>query len=120
LYYLEYFDIMEIYWKDKKTRDLFESEQALLHAGFDKKEAKKAVYAISSISAVKSINQLPKNLCCHPIKKGKKFLYFTVDVPSVGGGRGKHRIRFIPVGDECDLSDLTTITKVEILGIEKH
>lgn len=111
---------MEVYWKDNKTKELFESEQALLDAGFDKKEAKKAIKALSNIIAVTSINQLPRNLYCHPIKEGKKFLYFTVDVPSIGGGRGVHRIRFIPVGDEYDLSNLTTITRVEILGIAKH
>jgi len=111
---------MEVYWKDNKTRELFESEKALLDAGFDKKEAKKAIKAMSNIASVVSINQLPRNLRCHPIKEGKKFLYFTVDVPSIGGGRGIHRIRFIPLGDEYDLSDLTTITQVEILGIEKH
>ena len=111
---------MEVYWKDNKTKELFESEQALLNAGFDKKEARKAVKAMSNIVSVDSINLLPQNLCCHPIKEGKKFLYFTVDVPSIGGGRGVHRIRFMPVGDEYDLSDLTTITRVEILGIVKH
>ncbi len=111
---------MEISWKDSKTKELFENEQALLNAGFDKKEAKKAIKAIFHIASVISINQLPQNLYCHPIKKGKKFLYFTVDIPSIGSGRGKHRICFIPVGDEYDLSNLTTITKIEILKIEKH
>jgi len=114
---------MEVYWKDNKIRELFENEQALLNAGFDKKEAKKAIKALLNITAVTSVNQVPRNLRFHSIKEGKKFLYFTVDVPSLGGGRGKHRIRFIPVGDEgddYDLSNLTTVTKVEILGIYKH
>ncbi len=111
---------MEVHWKDNKIRRLLENEQNLLNAGFDKKEAVKAVKAMSNIAAVDSINQLPRNLRCHPIKEGKKFLYFTVDVPSVGGKRGIHRIRFIPVGDKYDLSNLTTITSVEVLGIEKH
>ncbi len=111
---------MEVYWIDEKTKEMFESEDLLKGAGFDKKESKKIIKALSHISAVTSINQLPRNLCCHPIKQGKKFLHFTVDVPSLGGNRGKYRIQFIPVGDEFNLLDLRTITKVEILGIKKH
>ena len=107
---------MEIYWKDEKTRKLFESEEVLRASGFDKKERFKILEAMSNIDAVNSINELPHNMGCHPIKKGKKFLYFAVDIPSVGGGRGKNRILLFPQGD-YDLSDLKTITKVEILGI---
>ena len=117
---LAHYDNMTVYWKGNKIKELFESEEALLNAGFDKKEARNAIKAIVNINSVTSINQLPRNLNCHPIIKGKKFLYYTVDIPSVGGGRGKHRIRLIPVGDDYDFSNLTTITKVEILGIYKH
>ena len=111
---------MEVYWKNYKIKQLFESEQALLDMGFDKKEAKKAFKAIANIVSVTSINQLPKNMRCHPIKEGKKFIYFAVDIPSIGGRQGKNRIIFVPVGEEYDLTDLKTINKVEIQGIKDH
>ena len=111
---------MDIYWKNTEIKKLFESEQAIRDAGFDKKESRKAFKAMLNILSVTSIDQLPRNLRCHPISEGKKLLYYTVDIPSIGGNRGKHRIRFIPVGEEYDLLDLKTIRKVEILGIYKH
>jgi len=110
---------MEIYWEDN-IRELFEDETALASRGFDKKEVKNILKAVANIAAVNSINELPRNMHCHPIKKGKKFEYFAIDIPSLGGRRGKNRILLIPAGDEWDSAHLKTITKVEILGIKNY
>lgn len=107
---------MEISWKNKRTKTLFHSKERLRKKGLDQKEIRHLFMAMNFIKKVDSINKLPNNLRCHPIKEGKKFLYYAIDLPSVGGGKGKNRIALVPKGD-YDRSDIKTITSVKILGI---
>ncbi len=112
---------MQIFWKNKRIKEICESKDKMKKAKLDKKEQKNLVKAILSLKNVKSIDQMPKNFHCHPIKKGKKFLSFAIDLPSVGGGRGKNRLLVKPPdGLEYDLAKLQTITSIEILEIKNY
>jgi len=109
---------MQVYWKNEKIKVLCENVDSLRKFGLDKKEIKKLAKALINIQAVTSINQLPKNMRCHQIKDGKQLRYFVVDLPSIGGRQGKYRLAFKPPDESTyDLSNLTTIISVEILGI---
>ena len=112
---------MNIFWKDKKTRELFENIENLKKSGLDKKEIKKVFMALQNMGATESVNLLPRNMNFHSIKSGKRFLYFAVDIPSIGGGRGKNRIIFKPPDDsEFDLANLSTVKSIEVLGIQDY
>jgi len=109
---------MEIYWKNEKTKELFKSEKKLQKKGLDKKERRNLFTAMNFLQECTSINKMPSRYNCHPLKSTNPPLY-GLDLPSVGGGRGKNRIILIPIGD-FDKAHIETITKVKIMGIENY
>ncbi|MFA6918188.1 MAG: hypothetical protein WC285_05175 [Candidatus Gracilibacteria bacterium] len=109
---------MEIHWKNERLRRELEDFNRL-KTKFDEKVAKNVVKRLREIGAFPSYADLPPNTRKHSIKDGNKFRYFAVDLPSLGGGRGKWRLTFIPHG-EYDMANQTTIIAVEILGIENY
>lgn len=109
---------MEVYWKSQKLKQQLEDFNSLCKQ-YDKKVAKNVVKRIKEIQAFPSYADLPPNTHKHSIKDGKKFLYFGVDLPHVGGKRGKWRLVFEPYGD-FDHADQRTIRAVKILGIKDY
>jgi hypothetical protein len=109
---------MTIHWKNQKLKTNLESCK-FLESQYDKKVAKSVVTRLKQIEYSESYDSIPPNAHKHPIKKGKKILYFAVDLPNIGGGRGKWRLIFEPYG-EYDLLDYKSIVEVRILRIENY
>ncbi len=109
---------MNIYWKDKKVKELFQSEEKLQKEGLDKKEIRNLFTAINFLKKRPSINKMPRRYNCHPIK-GTDTLYYALDIPSVSSGRGKNRIILKPVGN-FDKAHIETITDVKIIEIKDY
>lgn len=109
---------MNIYWKNEKLKRILASED-LLRKNFklDKKEIREVFKVLDQLAVATNILDLPPRYNCHPLKEGKKLRFYTVDLPSVGGGRGKNRLCFIPVG-KYDLARIETITEIEIIDIK--
>jgi hypothetical protein len=107
---------MKIYWKDKKLKDELEDID-FLNSNYDKKVAKNVAKRLREIGSFPSYADLPPNTKKHSIKDGRKFLYFSVDLPGINNKRGKWRLIFIPL-DEYDMSNQKSITSVKILGIK--
>ena len=113
-----YSDIMDIYWKSDKLRQELEDKE-FLGSKYDQRFADKVVQRIREIGSAPSYAQLPPSTGKHPIKNGKKFLYYAVDLPGLGEKRGKYRLLFYPYGD-YDFAHIETIVAVTILGIDDY
>ena len=109
---------MEIYWKSTKLRKELEDFDHL-QSNYEEKVAMNIVQRLQELKFSASYVAIPPNAKAHSIKKGKKFLYFAVDLPHRGGGRGKWRLAFEPYG-EYDSANQSTITAIKILGIENY
>ena len=109
---------MEIHWKSTKLSKELEDFD-LLTLQYDEKVAKSIVMRMNELKFSASYVEIPPNAKAHSIKQGKKFLYFAVDLPHRGGGRGKWRLTFEPYG-EYDLANQSSITAIKILGIENY
>jgi hypothetical protein len=109
---------MEIYWISTKLKNNLENE-GYLSKEFDPKVAKKVAQRLKELGSATSYAQLPPATGKHPIREGKKFLYFAVDIPGKGEGRGKLRLLFRPYG-EHDLAHIETITAIVIISLEDY
>ncbi len=109
---------MDVYWKSKKLKSQIE-DLKYLSKKYDRKVARNVVKRMKEIQSFPSYADLPASSHKHPIKEGKNFLYFAVDLPNIGSGRGKWRLIFEPYGD-YDMSDYHTIRAVKIIGIEDY
>ena len=109
---------MDIYWDSDKLKKELENSD-FLKKKYDQRMAEKVAQRLREIGAAFSYAQLPPSTGKHPIKDGKKFLYYAVDLPGIGEKRGKYRLTFKPYG-EYDLVHVETITAVVILGITDY
>ena len=110
---------MEIYWKNDKLKKQLE-DGSFLESKYDKKIARKVAQRLIELSEAPNYAKLPISSGKHPIKTGKKFLYYAVDVPGRGDrGRGQLRLLFKPCG-EYDLARIETIMSVVIIGLEDY
>lgn len=109
---------MEIHWNSTKVRKELEDFD-LLTSTYGEKVANNVVKRINELKYSASYVAIPPNANAHSIKQGKKFLYFAVDLPDKGKGRGKWRLTFEPYGD-YDLANQSTITAIKIREIENY
>lgn len=109
---------MEIYWQNDQLKLKLE-DSGYLSRTYDKKVAKVVAQRLLEIAKAPTYAQLPPATGKHPIKEGKKFLYFAVDVPSIGEKRGKYRLLFKPFGAH-DMAHIETICAVVIIGIDDY
>jgi len=107
---------MEIHWKSDKLRNDLQNLK-LLRSRYGVKVAESVAIRLREIGMFPSYADLPLASRKHPLYVGKKIVCFSVDLPEEGKGRGKWRLLFKPLG-EYDLTDLKTITSVEILEIK--
>lgn len=106
---------MVIHWEDEKLK-LQHEDLDLLTSRYDSKLARNVVLRIQQLTSAPHYLDIPQSAKPHSIKDGKKFRYFTVDLPDKEKKRGKWRLAFLPCGD-FDLAKQKTITEIEILGI---
>ena len=109
---------MQIIWHDEKTKKQCEDIDFLTRT-YDMKLAKKLAQRLIELELSEDYVKVPVSSRKHSIKQGKKFLYFAVDLPTLGDKRGKYRLTFIPIG-EYDMENQKTITSIKILGIENY
>ncbi len=109
---------MEIQWQNDKIKKQLQDGNFLIRE-YGQKVAQNIAQRIVELSQAPSYAKLPKAVNPHPIKEGKKFLYFAVDLPDKGGGRGKWRLTFRPYG-EHDMAHVETITAVVICGVVNY
>lgn len=106
---------MEIHWDSDKLKSELENE-IFLTKKYDRKVARNVVRRLLEIDQAPSYAKLPQHTGKHPIKDGKRFLYFAVDVPGARKKRGKLRLLFRPYG-EHDMAHIETIRAVVIVGL---
>lgn len=109
---------MEIHWEDDTLKKRLEDNK-WLEKTYDEKVGRNIAQRLVEIDNSKHYGKLPPYAHPHPIKEGKKFLYYAVDVSGRGEGRGRLRLLFRPYG-EHDLARVETITAVVILGLEDY
>lgn len=109
---------MQVGWINERTKNRLEDSEYLVR-NFGEKGARSVVQRILELRNAPSYAHLPRHTRPHPIKQGKKFLYYAVDVPSERERRGKNRLLFKPDGD-YDLAHVETIKSVVILGVDNY
>lgn len=109
---------MEVYWKSAKLKSQLENEAHLIRE-YDIKVAQSVAKRMKEIVSFPSYADLPPNANKHSIKNGNRLLYYAVDLPSLGSGRGKLRLTFEPYG-EYDLANQKTVVSIKITGIEDY
>ncbi len=115
---INFYVIMELYWKNKKIKEFLEDPVAL-RSEYGRKVAKKVAQRISELQSFPTYADLPPSTRKHSIKDGKSLRYMCVDLPHEGGGRGKWRLAFVPYG-EYEPANQKTISSIEIIGIINH
>lgn len=109
---------MEIHWRDDALKKDLQDAEWLLRE-YDERVARNVARRLLELEKSASYAKLPLHTGKHPIKEGKKFLYYAVDVPGLREGRGKLRLLFRPYG-QYDLAHVETICAVVIVGLENY
>lgn len=110
---------MQIYWTSDKLKKQLEDLDFLV-GKYGVKVANKVAQRLIELDQADNYAKIPQSSGKHSIKEGKKFLYFAVDLPDIGGKRGKNRLIFRPYGVGYDPANQSTIVAVEILGIKNY